>query len=110
MWIAFGPYFALMTWFFAEMGERYPGATVQLFIGNALSALAPVAAIFSIYGREAFEAATDLLSWMFKPSSVTFNALGGRPYTDVLRGTPGVALPGCVTISSVRLRLVNGSS
>ena len=30
--------------------------------------------------------------------------------TDVLRGTPGVALPGCVTINSVRLRLVKGNS
>src|SRR5689334_4967761 len=47
---------------------------------------------------------------MLIPSSVTFNADCGNPYTDVLRGTPGVALPGWVTINSVRLRLVNGKS
>ena len=76
MWIAFGPYFALMTWVFIEMGARYPSATVQLFIGNALSALAAVAAIFSIYGREAFEAARDLLFWMFKP---ILSKLGEKP-------------------------------
>jgi hypothetical protein len=67
MWIALGPYFVLTTWVFAELTLRYPGATILLYVGYGLSALAPVATIFSIYGREAFEAATDLLSWMLKP-------------------------------------------
>jgi hypothetical protein len=84
MWLAFGPYFALMTWLFAQLGVWYPRATVQLSIGNALSALAPVAAIFTIYGREAFEAATDLLSWMFKP----LLRLAGKPGANANRPGP----------------------
>ena len=67
MWLAFAIDFPLMTWFFAWLSVRYPNDSIRLFIGHALSALAPIAAIFKTYGREAFEAATDLLSWIFKP-------------------------------------------
>jgi hypothetical protein len=66
-WLLFPVVFILLSWGFAELSDRYPEHTLLMSIGFALSAIAPVAAIRTMFGPEAFRAAEDLVSRLFAP-------------------------------------------
>ncbi len=51
-----------------------------------------------------------MLSCVFMPSMVTFNAPLGRPFTEELRGVVGVEVPGTSTSNSMALRVAKGRS
>jgi hypothetical protein len=52
----------------------------------------------------------SILSWMLAPSRVMFIALFLRPPTDVVRGTPGVCIPGSIGINFMALIAGRGRS
>ncbi|HEX7191609.1 MAG TPA: hypothetical protein VF381_08555, partial [Thermoanaerobaculia bacterium] len=66
-WLLFPVIFILLSWGFAELSDRYPNHTLLMTIGLALSAIAPVAAIRTMFGPEAFRAAEDLVGRLFAP-------------------------------------------
>jgi hypothetical protein len=59
-WIAFGTFFAALTWFFVWLRDTYPKQQGFLLVGYLLGALAPIAAIRWLYGDRAFAAAAEM--------------------------------------------------
>ena len=66
-WLAYMGAFLLLSWGFAHLSATYAHETHFLVPGFALATIAPVAVIYLRYGKEAFDAATELITRFLGP-------------------------------------------
>ncbi len=66
-WLAYMGAFVLLSWGFAQLSAMYSHETLFLVPGFALATIAPVAVIYLKYGKEAFDAATELITRFLGP-------------------------------------------